>query len=328
MALAYNKRYGRSLKGELENLGVGFDFGGVRNLISDIQYLKEYGIYDEFFYIFKNWEDPINVLTGAYKKLPSISPLLTKAISKGLTPEESNVFSGSVDYFSFYHFYRFLEWIYSMNLGRYLQEEDVKAVFSSDILEKIILGLENFDRVQSTRKFDNHFFQNIKEVEWTDKYTERFFDKLHDLLTSKSFNEIGNREASFKREMKRIVKFLAVCSTINKERIYITTTDIIIAYKTLFKIIRTDITDLVNKKAYKGLLVCPMCNGYYRLEEDETPDDFSQCSCGGTLTYVQSLEEVNYHGDAFKEQKIDKKSLIIGAGISLTLAMILINSLK
>jgi hypothetical protein len=326
MALVYNKRYGRSIRGEFKNLGTGFDFEGVKDIVSDLQYLKD-NVYGELFNIFKNWENPISVSTSMHEELQSISPLLTQAVANGLTPEKGNVFSSSIDYFSFYNFYRFMEWIYSMNLGRSLQEEDVKAIFSSDILEKIILGQENFPNV-STTPFNDDFFININEVEWTDKHTEKFFDNLHDLLTSKSFNEMGNREISFKRELKRIVKFLVVCSTVSKGKTYITTIEVVSAYKILFKLIRTDITDLVNKKEYNGLLICTTCDGYYNLEEDETPDDFVQCSCGGTLTYVKSLEEIKDHESTIKEQKIDKKRLIAGAVTSLTLALILIYSFK
>ncbi len=325
MALIHNKSHFRSIKGELEDLGTGFDFESVTNIISDIGYLKNKGIYEEFFYIYKNWDDPINVLTSTYNKLPFKSPLLQQAMSNNLTPEKSNIFSGAVDYFSLHQFYRFLEWVYSMNLGRYLQEEDVKAVFSSDILEKIILGLENFDRVSSTNNFDDSFFQDIKEVKWTDKYTERFFDKLHDLLTSKCFNEMGSREVAFKRELKRIAKFLAVCSTVNKKKMYITTVDVVTAYKTIFKIIRTDISPLVNKKEYKGLLICPKCNGYYPLEENEIPDDFTHCSCGSRIIYVQSLEEAEQYEKTFKKGKISKKSLIAGTLTSLAVALVVMH---
>ena len=324
MALAYNKSHVRSIRGELEDLGTGFDFESVRNVILDLGDLKNNGIYEEFFDIYRRWEDPIGVLTSAYNRLPFTSPLLQQAMSNNLTPEKSNIFSGSVDYFSFHQFYRFLERIYSMNLGRGLQEEDVKAIFSSNILERIILGLENFDRVTSTENFDDSFFHDIKEVKWTDKHTERFFDKLHDLLISKSFNDIGTREIIFKRELKRIVRFLAVCSTVNKKKIHITTIDVINAYKTIFKIIKTDITHLVNKREYKGLLICSKCNGYYSLEDDEIPDDFTHCRCGGALTYVQSLEEAAYYGN-FKENKISKKILIAGTLASLTAAITLIN---
>ncbi|MEN6292957.1 MAG: hypothetical protein ABFC34_17815 [Methanobacterium sp.] len=324
MALVYNKGYVRSIRGELEDLGTGFDFESVRNVILDLGYLKNKGIYEEFFDIYKNWEDPISVLTSAYNRLPSTSSLLQRAMSNNLTPEKSNIFSGSVDYFSLHQFYQFLEKVYSMNLGRQLQEEDVKAIFSSNILEKIILGLENFDRVNSTNNFDDSFFHDIKEVKWTDKHTERFFDKLHDLLISKSFNEIGSIEITFKRELKRIAKFLAVCSTVNKNKTYITTIDVINAYKTIFKIIKTDISPMVNKKEYKGFLICSKCNGYYSLEDDEIPDDFTHCRCGGTITYVPSLEKAAYYGKTFKIRTINKK-LIAGTLTSLAVAIILIN---
>ncbi len=319
MSLKHKKRYGRCIREELEDLGAIFDFEGVKDLISDLRYLKYNHIYDQFFDIFKNWEDPVNVSAGMHKELQSISPLLTRAISNGLTPQNGNIFSSSIDYFSFYHAYRFLEWIYSMNLGRHLHKEDVKAIFSSDILEKIILGLKSFDQMRSTDNFDDSFFYHINEVKWTDKYTENFFDNLHDLLASKSFNEIGNREISFQRELKRVVKFLAVCSTLSGQRIYITSTDIIIAYKTLFKIIRIGITDFVNKKSYKGVLTCSKCNGYYDLQEEEIPDDFIQCSCGGALTYVMSPEEVKSNPENFK---IVEKGLVAGALISLIFALV------
>ncbi len=322
MAQIHNKNYGRSIRGELEVLGVGFDFDGVKGIISDLQYLKDTGVYDKFFYIFKNWESPIRVTANMHEELRPISPLLTRAVSNGLTPEKGNIFSGSIDYFSFYHFYRFLEWVYSMNLGRYLHKEDVKAIFSSDILEKIILGLENFDHVHFTDHFNDSFFQNLNEVKWTDKHTETFFDRLHNLLAAKSFDEVGTREISFQRELKRIAKLLVVCSTIDEERMYITTTDVIIAYKTLFKIIGGNITNLVNKKAYNGVLACPQCNSYYDLQKEETPDDFIYCSCGGTLIYTMSLEEAKHYIGTFKETIIDKKSLIAGVIISLTLALI------
>ena len=324
MVLGNNKRYSRSIRGEFEELGVGFDFESVKDLILDLNYLKDNGIYDELFNIFKNWEDPINASARTHKELQSISPLLTQSVSNNLTPENSNIFSSYIDYYSFYHFYRFLEWIYSMNLGRSLREEDVKAIFSSDIIEKIILKLENFDH-DSTNNLDGSFFHDIKEVRWTGRHTEKFFDKLHDLVIKQSFNEIGNRELSFKRDLKRIVKFLIVCCTVNKGNPYITTIEIIYAYRILFKIIMTDITQMINKKEYNGLLICPVCNGYYSLQEDEVPDDFIRCSCGGDLVYIPSLDGVKYYIGNIKKVMVDEKGLVAGAITSLTFALLFNN---
>ena len=45
---------------------------------------------------------------------------------------------------------------------------------------------------------------------------------------------------------------------------------------------------------------CKNCNGYYKLEEDESPDDFESCHCGGKLVYTEKLE-----GEPFRpEQEI------------------------
>jgi hypothetical protein len=35
----------------------------------------------------------------------------------------------------------------------------------------------------------------------------------------------------------------------------------------------------------KGYLICNQCNGYYELQENESPEDFEKCECGGSLNY-------------------------------------------
>jgi hypothetical protein len=37
-------------------------------------------------------------------------------------------------------------------------------------------------------------------------------------------------------------------------------------------------------------LICSKCGGYYELEEDESPEDFDRCHCGGKLIYSENLE--------------------------------------
>ena len=38
-----------------------------------------------------------------------------------------------------------------------------------------------------------------------------------------------------------------------------------------------------------GYLVCSECNGYYKLEGDETPEDFEKCECGSSLIYHETI---------------------------------------
>lgn len=40
-----------------------------------------------------------------------------------------------------------------------------------------------------------------------------------------------------------------------------------------------------------GYLYCKNCDGYYRLQEDETPEDFVSCECGGILEFHENLPE-------------------------------------
>jgi hypothetical protein len=44
-----------------------------------------------------------------------------------------------------------------------------------------------------------------------------------------------------------------------------------------------------------NFLVCMNCDGYYQLENNEKPDDFERCQCGGILTYTN---DINYYFEA------------------------------
>ncbi|HML05753.1 MAG TPA: hypothetical protein VK426_08275, partial [Methanobacterium sp.] len=311
------------LKGELSVLGTGFDFQGVVSLMGELEDLRSRGYFNDLFYVFNNWERPINISTGANKKLQSINPLLTQLISINLTPEDGSVFSGSIDYYSFYNFYLFLEWVYAMDLKRNLHEEDIEAIFSSNIMEKIIFNLEKFNSYQPKICIIDQFLLEMTEAKW--RNAEEFFDKLHDLLFSKVFDEFGEKEISFKRELKRVVKLLTVFNAIKNRKIHITTSDVISGYKLLFKIIRTDIAPYTNKKAYKGILVCYNCYNYHYLQENEAPDDFTYCSCENPLTYVKSIDDIELPRETVKELIMDEKGLIAGAITSLVLALIFNN---
>jgi len=44
--------------------------------------------------------------------------------------------------------------------------------------------------------------------------------------------------------------------------------------------------------SYKGYLLCEKCGGYYELEDYESPEDFSECTCGGKLKYIKNMDEL------------------------------------
>jgi rRNA maturation endonuclease Nob1 len=45
-----------------------------------------------------------------------------------------------------------------------------------------------------------------------------------------------------------------------------------------------------NEKTVPGFLVCDKCDGYYELQSNESPDDFSdECECGGRLKHQKTI---------------------------------------
>jgi len=45
------------------------------------------------------------------------------------------------------------------------------------------------------------------------------------------------------------------------------------------------------KNTSRGYLICENCGGYYELQKGESPTDFGECECGGSLTHVKNLGE-------------------------------------
>ncbi|MCE5215367.1 MAG: TIGR04086 family membrane protein [Methanobacterium sp.] len=45
-------------------------------------------------------------------------------------------------------------------------------------------------------------------------------------------------------------------------------------------------------------IVCDDCGGYYKLEEDESLEDFDECQCGGNLRYAASFRDIVKDRDA------------------------------
>jgi len=39
-------------------------------------------------------------------------------------------------------------------------------------------------------------------------------------------------------------------------------------------------------------VICEKCNGYYELQKGESLNDFERCTCGGNLSYLESLNIV------------------------------------
>lgn len=48
--------------------------------------------------------------------------------------------------------------------------------------------------------------------------------------------------------------------------------------------------DFIITKKSSGYLICESCAGYYKLQSDESPDEFVECECGGILFFSKTLK--------------------------------------
>jgi hypothetical protein len=61
-------------------------------------------------------------------------------------------------------------------------------------------------------------------------------------------------------------------------------------------------------------LICQRCGGYYELEEDESPEDFDSCHCGGQLIYEEYLD--------FEPKRKGKKVYVLVSVLILLVVMV------
>ena len=102
----------------------------------------------------------------------------------------------------------------------------------------------------------------------------------------------GN-QFSFYSIQSGFLHLLAGCSAVTQNRDKINKEDVIKAYKTYFKLMKTDTTkykarpEIIRElnSEHRGYLVCKNCGGYYKLQPGESPEDFDRCQCGGELEF-------------------------------------------
>lgn len=270
---------------------------GVFNILNDFMQLWEGNIWESLFNLHCQWKNPLE-LQNNHKSAPD-NLVLAQAINNGIQPNKSYdsyfdaAYSNStlctVDYDSFQYLHIFLEKLYTFYLERDLVADDLWALHKSDLSERILGGLDLFNLFRGNLFLGDEFFQDIKEVTWGED-TLFFFKKFQRLFISFLFEDYGENETTYNLELEKILVLLAHSGAVLSENQQIDYKCVLRAYKALFKIIKTDITFLTDKRYYTGLLLCGNCNELYPLLEDEAPFDFASCSCGGELEYLSSVD--------------------------------------
>lgn len=220
--------------------------------------------------------------------------------------------------------YSFMGAVYFMNVNRPLNWEDELHSQFGGLDKRLVFALDKFDEVEPVPEPTAEFFQKLAKTKWKDEKSKELYKKLTlvmDCIQEEIFGLKFSFNTSYRTTEDIFIQLLAGCNAVNHGRVEMNQEDILTAYRTFFKLIKSDVTkykaqDYILKeimpKDYKGKMVCRKCGSVYELQPGESPDDFSgECQCGGELVYVEDKERELYF--------LDYKFLVLGALISVVI---------
>jgi len=211
-------------------------------------------------------------------------------------------FSSLISFANLNALYSLLILTYYARVEKKLDRNDLRNIFRSGLDHSIIHALDRFDKVDEVQKTGSEFLIKLKNVQWESSDSKNLFNKLNYIKSLTGQDRFGLLYQLRPEGVEDdFILLIAGCSALNEKRGKINQYDVIRAYKTYFKLIKTDITkykakpelNMQNdiKKTDNGFLVCEKCNGYYKLHEGEYPEDFDKCQCGGKLKYYEDISE-------------------------------------
>lgn len=230
-----------------------YDVEGLNDIITEYENLKDSSVYKELIESFiihpKEIRESGVLLTKAEKEKRRFLKVAREVLSD--PPVLYFLRKGMVTLLEVYAMHRFIEVIYYVNIGRKLKHGDVLKYSLSILDEYIAFALDRFDEVLEVPEPSTEFCIKLKNAKWKDKKTKKFFDKLRkirsDAIQYIFWSDFSMRHSKFLATESYFLLFLADCSAVNNVNDKITEKDIIRAYKTYFKLIKTDLPDLIEK---------------------------------------------------------------------------------
>lgn len=194
-----------------------------------------------------------------------------------------------------------LETVYCLYSNSVLSWNDYLNVYFGGFAERLIMGLDKFDEISYRSVPTDDFFKKLAKTQITQKDTYDLDEKLF-LISMHLEGEIfgmgfKSLDSDYLVTNSTFIRFLAGCSAAHNNREFTDPEDIINAYKTFFKLIKTDITVykaprriIESMPEFIGYLVCDKCNNSFGLIPEESPEDYSDtCECGGELVYKEEI---------------------------------------
>jgi hypothetical protein len=112
------------------------------------------------------------------------------------------------------------------------------------ILERLMSLLDDFGKPINFQPPDEKFYKKLKDVKW-DKSAKKLFGKIHRIRGDIRVVRWVSDSSTFGTGENYSLTFLAACSAVNRDRNKILSEDVIVANRTYFKLLNTDISKLM-----------------------------------------------------------------------------------
>lgn len=268
------------------------DVHGLDEVIQGFVSLKETGIYEnlkEAYLVTTSIDPPDNLPENSFFML-----------SKNNMSDPKMRFHFKIVFSDVDYMYWVLGLLYYTQTRNFTEKLFFNQIISSGLDKDLIFFQDDFDKPKDSTESSLEFFKKLQKVKWENNGVNKFLknmDKLrYDIVYPNTeyfkFCMLYTLEYYF-------IRLMAACSAVRDSREYINKNDVIVGYKTYLKLLKTDITKykarnnlkIESKKDDNGYMVCDKCNEYYKLQPDESPDDFSdKCECGGKLKYYDNVD--------------------------------------
>lgn len=270
----------------------------LNDILDKIMHNWESGFYKDLMLAFNADKDYTRVLT--FDELYNNLLLVLAAENLPKTNIKTIAFS-KTDLNVFKTMQPFIDTIYFMNIGQKFFWEDVLNTFFSGLDARLMFGLDKFDELKEVPEPTAGFFKKLGETQIASKETSDLYLTLFNLEMDIQNEIFGMNFSDFDSDYppteSGFIQLLAGCSAVHQGRETINSEDVIVAYKTFLKFIKTDITVFKAPQSiidsipeFTGYLVCDKCGVSHGLGPEDSADDYSDtCDCGGHLVYQDEI---------------------------------------
>jgi hypothetical protein len=278
----------------------GLDYPGMSEVLSEIMDFWESGLYHDLELTYLSRSKTLSSRVFTVEEL-SNNELMVLAKENLLPKSVRTVALKITDVNVFKTMHAFLETIYINYHGQEMTWNDSIHIYFGGCAERLVMGLDKFEEYSKTPRPRKDFFKKLAITQITQKETNEVENNMFLLLLDieseifgRGFEDAYN---DFSPTMAGFIMLLAGCSAAHNNREFTAPEDIIVAYKTFFKLVKTDITVykapqsiIDSMPEFTGYLVCDKCGVSHGLGPEDSPDDFDDtCECGGHLIYKETI---------------------------------------